>query len=355
FYAKQLAELITLQGKEILQQTVDPIQCNLNFEVIYGDTDSIMIYTRLDDINKAKSITGSVIRDIWFVIERKCLDMVRRDWSLLSKETGDFCLEQILSELGKDQGKGSSTLAGIAQHARHSNELKRDNKNLMIDIDYYLEQQSHLVVSSLCASIKGTSPSMLADCLGLDPSKAATDGIIMHSEAIFKSAKVHRKPPQSFTMVIEFLLESIITFAPPLEDKAVVGESSLIIDMEIDVASSKGKGKAIASGSEEKEDTGQESFESLAKVVFILKLLKEILLMYWSWSLKSMFMLSRLMPPKLNQVNPSGHLEHGGAEYTGDDIEHDQDIDGGYAPPKSVMVDLRKLPVLITRWFGLLS
>lgn len=31
------------------------------------------------------------------VIERKGLDIVRRDWSLLSKEIGDFCLSQILS------------------------------------------------------------------------------------------------------------------------------------------------------------------------------------------------------------------------------------------------------------------
>nr|GEW86057.1 hypothetical protein [Tanacetum cinerariifolium] len=108
-------------------------------------------------------------------------------------------------------------------------------------------------------------------------SRVATDGIIKHSEAISKSAKVHRKPSQSFTTVIELLLESIITFVPPSEDKTVVGESSLVIDMEIDVASSKGKGKAIASGFEEKEDTGQESFDSFAKVVFILKLLKEIL------------------------------------------------------------------------------
>ncbi|GKB73423.1 hypothetical protein Tco_0934835 [Tanacetum coccineum] len=67
------------------------------------------------------------------------------------------------------------------------------------------------------------------------------------------------------------MLESIITFVPPSEDKAVVGESSLVIDLEIDVASSKGKGKAIASGSKEKEDTGQESFESLAKVVLLWK------------------------------------------------------------------------------------
>ncbi|PWA66889.1 DNA polymerase alpha catalytic subunit [Artemisia annua] len=286
FYAKPLAELITLQGREILQQTVDLVQNNLNFEVIYGDTDSIMIYTGLDDINKAKSIAGNVIREvnkkykcleidldgvykrmlllkkkkyaavkeqtkdgkIYKVIERKGLDMVRRDWSLLSKETGDFCLEQILSELSCEevvesihdklrkvqedmrngqialekyiitksltkppeaypdarsqphvevalrlrklgytsgcsagdtvpyiicceQGKGSSTSAGIAQRARHPDELKKDNENLMIDIDYYLAQQIHPVVSRLCASIEGTSPSMLANCLGLDPSK----------------------------------------------------------------------------------------------------------------------------------------------------------------------------------------
>ncbi|GKB44965.1 DNA polymerase alpha catalytic subunit, partial [Tanacetum coccineum] len=70
-----------------------------------------------------------------------------------------------------EQGKGSSTSAGIAQRARHPDELKKDNENLMIDIDYYLAQQIHPVVSRLCASIEGTSPSMLADCLGLDPSK----------------------------------------------------------------------------------------------------------------------------------------------------------------------------------------
>lgn len=41
----------------------------------------------------------------------------------------------------------------------------------MIDIDYYASQQIHPVVSRLCASIEGTSPERLADCLGLDPSK----------------------------------------------------------------------------------------------------------------------------------------------------------------------------------------
>ncbi|XP_076949906.1 DNA polymerase alpha catalytic subunit-like [Bidens hawaiensis] len=286
FYAKPLAELITLQGREILQKTVDLVQNNLNLEVIYGDTDSIMIYTGLDDITKAKAIAGNVIKEVnkrykrleidldglykrmlllkkkkyaavkeqlrdgkvHKVIERKGLDMVRRDWSLLSKETGDYCLEQILSELSCEevveathnklrkvqeemrsgevalekyiitktltkppeaypdaksqphvevalrlrklgytsgcsvgdtvpyiicceQGNGSSSSAGIAQRARHPDELTKDNEKLMIDIDYYLAQQIHPVVSRLCASIEGTSPSVLADCLGLDPTK----------------------------------------------------------------------------------------------------------------------------------------------------------------------------------------
>nr|GEU69655.1 hypothetical protein [Tanacetum cinerariifolium] len=219
-----------------------------------------------------------------------------------------------------------------------------------------------------------------------------TDGIIKHSEAISK------------------------------KDKAVVGESSLVIDMKIDVASSKGKGKTIASESEEKEDMGQESSESLAKVSFIFKLLKELLLIVlkmtdadWRHKLAgraSQFLVASCVhsiearrrifvevnnafsdfadnckverypgndiqgfvdlfddilaarsptgssisgeasatfidvdlvrhvhaveanvTKADNQVKPSGHLEYGGAENTSDDMEHDQDNDGGYAPP----------------------
>ncbi|KAJ8430025.1 hypothetical protein Cgig2_008464 [Carnegiea gigantea] len=289
FYAKPLAELITLQGREILQSTVDLVQNMLNLEVIYGDTDSIMIYSGLDDIEKAKAIAGKVIQEVnkkyrcleidldglykrmlllkkkkyaavklqfrgttpYEVIERKGLDMVRRDWSLLAKELGDFCLSQILSggscedvvesihrslmkvqeemrngdialekyiitkSLTKppeaypdaknqphvqvalrlkqngystgcsagdtvpyiiccEEGASSGTSAGIAQWARHPDELTRDNSKWMIDIDYYLSQQIHPVVSRLCASIQGTNPARLADCLGLDPSKFQT-------------------------------------------------------------------------------------------------------------------------------------------------------------------------------------
>nr|KYP66832.1 DNA polymerase alpha catalytic subunit [Cajanus cajan] len=286
FYAKPLAELITLQGREILQSTVDLVQNNLNLEVIYGDTDSIMIYSGLDDIEEANKIAARVIQEVnkkykcleidldglykrmlllkkkkyaavklmfrdrtpYEVIERKGLDIVRRDWSLLAKELGDFCLTQILSggscedvvesihnsltkvqeemrngqvplekyvitktltkppeaypdaknqphvlvaqrlrQLGYssgcsvgdtipyiicyEQGGASGSAAGIAQRARHPDELKQEQGTWLIDIDYYLSQQIHPVVSRLCASIQGTSPERLANCLGLDSSK----------------------------------------------------------------------------------------------------------------------------------------------------------------------------------------
>ncbi|KAK2981039.1 hypothetical protein RJ640_005931 [Escallonia rubra] len=96
-----------------------------------------------------------------------------------------------------------------------------------------------------------------------------------------KNLKAHRKPPQSFINVIELLLDSVITFVPPLKDDQVTGSSSST-DMDIDVAISKGKGKAVAALPEEDATSNQESSASLAKIVFLLKLLTESLLMYAS-------------------------------------------------------------------------
>ncbi|XP_028777707.1 E3 ubiquitin-protein ligase UPL1 [Neltuma alba] len=99
-----------------------------------------------------------------------------------------------------------------------------------------------------------------------------------------KSVKTHRKPAQSFINVIELLLESICAFVPPLKDNmasnVLVGTPSSS-DMDIDI-SLRGKGKAVATVSEESEASGQDASASLAKIVFILKLLTEILLLYSS-------------------------------------------------------------------------
>ncbi|CAI9116114.1 OLC1v1017183C2 [Oldenlandia corymbosa var. corymbosa] len=97
-----------------------------------------------------------------------------------------------------------------------------------------------------------------------------------------KNAKAHhRRPPHSFVSVIELLLDTIITFEPPVKEESSMKESSLLADMDIDASGAKGKGKAIAS-SEGKEAGEQDSSATMAKIVFVLKLLTEILLMYAS-------------------------------------------------------------------------
>ncbi|XP_045828254.1 E3 ubiquitin-protein ligase UPL1-like isoform X1 [Trifolium pratense] len=100
-----------------------------------------------------------------------------------------------------------------------------------------------------------------------------------------KSIKGHRKPSQSFIDVIELLLESVCTFIPPSKDDItpnVLPGTTASSDMDIDVSINKGKGKALATVSDGNETNSQEATASLAKIVFILKLLTEILLMYSS-------------------------------------------------------------------------
>ncbi|EPS71274.1 hypothetical protein M569_03479 [Genlisea aurea] len=178
FYAKHLAELITLQ-------------------VIYGDTDSIMIYSGLDDIGKAKLIAGKVIQEVQqdmrngqiplekYVITKTLTkapeaypdgrNQPHVEVALRLKKqgyaTGCSAGDTVPYVICCEQVNGSSTSSGIAQRAKHPDELKKEPGNWMVDIDYYLSQQIHPVISRLCASIQGTSPSRLADCLGIDSSK----------------------------------------------------------------------------------------------------------------------------------------------------------------------------------------
>jgi DNA polymerase alpha subunit A len=136
FYAKPIAALVTAMGRETLQRTVDLAQTQLNLEVIYGDTDSIMINTASTDLAVVKKLGQDVKREVnklyktlelevdgifksmlllkkkkyaalvveekpdgsvGYVKETKGLDLVRRDWCRLSKTLGQFVLDQILS------------------------------------------------------------------------------------------------------------------------------------------------------------------------------------------------------------------------------------------------------------------
>ncbi|KAJ1990888.1 DNA-directed DNA polymerase alpha catalytic subunit pol1 [Dimargaris cristalligena] len=142
FYAKPLAMLITHKGREILQSTVDLAKTD-NLNVIYGDTDSIMIHTNTRDLNQVMQIgrdfkkkaneryhlleleIDGVFQRMLLLkkkkyaalkvtelpsagasssqpsfrtdLEIKGMDQVRRDWSDLSHDVSNFVLAQILS------------------------------------------------------------------------------------------------------------------------------------------------------------------------------------------------------------------------------------------------------------------
>jgi len=135
FYAKPIAALITSKGREILQKTADLAQDTLNLDVIYGDTDSIMINTRCTDLAQTKKIGQQVKKEVNALYneleleldgvfksmlllkkkkyaaltiterdgkieigrETKGLDIVRRDWCKLSHDVGSHILNKILS------------------------------------------------------------------------------------------------------------------------------------------------------------------------------------------------------------------------------------------------------------------
>ncbi|XP_008146607.2 DNA polymerase alpha catalytic subunit [Eptesicus fuscus] len=140
FYAKPLAALVTYKGREILMHTKEMVQ-KMNLEVIYGDTDSIMINTNstnLEEVfklgNKVKSEVNKLYKLLEIDIdgifksllllkkkkyaalvveptsdgnyvtkqELKGLDIVRRDWCDLAKDTGNFVIGQILSDQSRD-------------------------------------------------------------------------------------------------------------------------------------------------------------------------------------------------------------------------------------------------------------
>lgn len=275
FYAKPLAALVTAKGREILMHSKDLVE-KMGYSVIYGDTDSIMINTNSMDLIAAKKLGQEIKKavnkcyrllelDLDGVFKRmlllkkkkyaaltinpdtkveakelKGLDIVRRDWSQLAKETGTLVVDKILdAELSRDEmvlaiddllknirrqldvgevpldkfqiskqltrnpdqytDVKTQSHAAVAQrlnssgkfHLRHNDIVEYvicedgtdnpatqrayhrteiiDNKELKIDLLYYLAQQIHPVVSRLCAPIEETDPVRIAEDLGMDP------------------------------------------------------------------------------------------------------------------------------------------------------------------------------------------
>jgi DNA polymerase alpha subunit A len=136
FYAKPLAMLITAQGRALLQRAKEITETSLGLEVVYGDTDSIMVNTRSNNYDEALAKGKEVIKKInegyksveldidgvfsnMLLLKKKKyaamtisgkdadgklqyqrktsgLDMVRRDWCPLSKEASGYVLDRLL-------------------------------------------------------------------------------------------------------------------------------------------------------------------------------------------------------------------------------------------------------------------
>jgi len=141
FYCKPLAQLITQQGREILQNSVKLVEREFRLEVIYGDTDSIMINSGKDDFNEVMQLglmiqkainkkyrllemeVEAVFKSLLLLkkkkyaamkltlkngaleeeLEEKGVDTIRRDWSSIAKEAGTVVLKEILSGKAKEE------------------------------------------------------------------------------------------------------------------------------------------------------------------------------------------------------------------------------------------------------------
>ncbi len=178
FYAKQMAALITNYGRNILASSSQKVS-ELGFEVVYGDTDSLMINSREKElvvairkgleikkvINNSYKTSGileievdgifrsllllkkkkyaadklqnldEIMKDFdtnraKFAIELKGLDIVRRDWSGLTKTSGEHLVRLILAS-DKDTDE---VVSKILQYIR---DLKSDLDNNKIPIDSF--------------------------------------------------------------------------------------------------------------------------------------------------------------------------------------------------------------------------
>ena len=174
FYAKGIAALITKTGRAILESTVQLTTQKMNLEIVYGDTDSIMINSASQDVSQAVDIANQVkiqVNKLYRCLEIdldglfktmlllkkkkyaalsilppfvsgagkvqkevKGLDMVRRDWCPLSKNLGNYVLDLILSGKNRDL-----LIPELHQHfAKVGNDIKENKFPLC---DYLITKQ----------------------------------------------------------------------------------------------------------------------------------------------------------------------------------------------------------------------
>ncbi|OCK86282.1 hypothetical protein K432DRAFT_421166 [Lepidopterella palustris CBS 459.81] len=166
FYARPLAMLTTYKGREILRKTKEMAEAKL-LRVIYGDTDSVMINTNMDNIQDALKIGNEFKKEVndsyklleididnvfrrlllhakkkyaainmvqidgkyTEKLEVKGLDMRRREYCALSKETSSQLLNFLLS--------GDDPEAVVERIHEYLRELAQRMRNFTIPVQKY--------------------------------------------------------------------------------------------------------------------------------------------------------------------------------------------------------------------------
>lgn len=179
FYCESLAALVTAKGRETLQSTVDLVENNFSLDVIYGDTDSIMINTNENDVSKVRSLGYQIVKEVGkrykvlelgldgmyrnmlllrkkkyaalavensesihvnndnikYKREIKGLDLVRRDWCELSRKLGNDIIDIILPISGKTLARDD--MIGQLHSTLEQVSLDIDNNNIPLN-DYVI-------------------------------------------------------------------------------------------------------------------------------------------------------------------------------------------------------------------------
>lgn len=146
FYCESLAALITHQGRDILRHAIHIVEEESKGQVIYGDTDSLLILIpQVTDMTQLVQISESIAQRInqtysvleigldsifkslllmdkkkkygalkWngseFKLDMKGLEIIRRDWCGLWKTIGEYVLQTILHSSKQDMAKAASTI-----------------------------------------------------------------------------------------------------------------------------------------------------------------------------------------------------------------------------------------------------
>jgi DNA polymerase I len=205
-YVLEMANAITAYGRANLEKTKKLIEGKFDVDVVYGDTDSIFLKTRIEDIEKAKEL-GEVIAsyvsdylegsleldfekiyktfliltkkryagwkfsfspDGWTdYIEMKGIETVRRDWCPLVSDTMKEILDVILKE--GDVTKAVSTLKQVQEKLK-KNEIPLEKltiiKGITKSIDNYEGMQPHIELARKMAERNPSEKPKVGDRLG---------------------------------------------------------------------------------------------------------------------------------------------------------------------------------------------